>query len=179
MCPLFQFGNDSKQSMAREVLGRSGSVRMRVLGESMLPSIWPGDVITVRQKPAGEFLIGEIGLFQESGHFFAHRIHKIVTMHDSIYFITRGDSVPGNDPPFHHADLLGKVVAIQRKDHRHVPACPLSLYARVAGCILCHCNSLRSLSLRFHACTALGRLRNSPRQLFDDGILLAGLHRTK
>jgi hypothetical protein len=179
MRPLFQFGNDSKQSMALEVLGQSGSVRMRVLGESMLPNIWPGDVITVRQKPAGKFLIGEIGLFQKGGHFFAHRIHKIVTTHDSIYFITRGDSVSDNDPPFHHADLLGKVVAIQRNDHTHVPACPLSLYARIAGWILCHCNSLRSLLLRSHACTALGRLRSSAQQLFDNGILLGGLLRTK
>ena len=145
----------------------------------MLPSIWPGDVIAVQYQHPRKFVIGDIGLFQKSGHFFAHRIHKIVTTHDSIYFITRGDSVTDNDPPFHHADLLGKVVAIQRNDHTHVPACRLSLYARIAGWILCHCNSLRSLSLRVHAWPALGRLRSSAHQLFDDGILLGGLLRTK
>jgi signal peptidase I len=110
---LSELRENSKQSMAAEVLRQTGFLRIRVLGESMLPSIWPGDMITIRQQSPNEFLVGDIGLFRKSERFFAHRIEKIVTIADSLHFITRGDSVLESDPCFHSAELLGKVVAIQ------------------------------------------------------------------
>jgi len=122
----------------------------------MLPSIWPGDVITISQQAVDEFAIGEVGLFRTEGRLLAHRIRSIVTIHDSLHFITRGDSVPDNDPPFHHMQLLGKVAAIQRNGETRSPARPFSLYGRVVGWILCHCDRLRSLSLHFHALSGSG-----------------------
>jgi signal peptidase I len=148
---LSELREDSKQSMAMEVLRQTGFLRIRVLGESMLPGIWPGDLIIIKRQPAETFAIGDIGLFNRSDRFFAHRIEKIVTILGSLHFITRGDSVSDNDPSFHQAELLGKVVAIQRNGQTRVPAWPQPLYALIAGWILCHCNRLRSLSLRVHA----------------------------
>lgn len=134
-----------------EVLRETGSLRMRVFGESMLPSIWPGDVITIKRQLAETFAVGDIGVFNKSDCFFAHRIERIATIRGLLHFITRGDSASENDPPFHPSELLGKVVAIQRNGQTRVPACPQPLYARTAGWILSHCNRLRSLSLRVHA----------------------------
>jgi hypothetical protein len=156
---LSELRENSKQSMAAEVLRQTGFLRIRVLGESMLPSIWPSDMITIRQQSPNEFLVGDIGLFRKSERFFAHRIEKIVTIADSLHFITRGDSVLESDPCFHSAELLGKVVAIQRNGRTRVPACPQPRYARIAGWILCHCNRLRSLSLRVHSIYRLGTHR--------------------
>jgi len=38
-----------KRDLSLETLRSQGSVRMRALGTSMVPSIWPGDVVSVEK----------------------------------------------------------------------------------------------------------------------------------
>jgi hypothetical protein len=147
--------------MAEEILDLTGSLRMRVLGESMLPTIWPGDVLTIAQQEVRQFAIGDIGLFRRQDRFFVHRIQNIVRMHDSLHFIARGDSVLQADPPFQSKELLGRVVEVQRNNKARTPAGSLCLQCRIAGWLLSRCNRLRSLSLRLHA-----QLRIAPAQEF-------------
>jgi signal peptidase I len=144
---LYQLQDDARHSMAEEILCRTGSLRMRVLGESMLPSIWPGDVLLITRQNVEQFVIGDIGLFRRDGRFFVHRIQKIVRIDDSLHFVGRGDSVPKADPPFLSTELLGRVVEIHRNNQTRVPVCPLPLHTRAAGWMLSHCNSLRRLCL--------------------------------
>lgn len=96
--------DEVKCDLFLEVLRSFGSARLRVTGTSMLPSIWPGDILEVGLFPlssfeslhqqdgsissfpgrgrAGERLAeardsiqpGELVLYERSGRFFAHRV---------------------------------------------------------------------------------------------------------
>jgi hypothetical protein len=76
----------------------------------MLPSVWPGDVITVRRQCTSELLPGRVVLCYRNQAFFAHRL---VAKRDEG-LITRGDSLSYDDPPFRDVEVLGAVVYILR-----------------------------------------------------------------
>jgi hypothetical protein len=100
----------TRHDLAVEVIRRFGEVRLKVNGASMLPSVWPGDVLTVRRRSVAELLPGSIVLCYRNRGFVAHRLvgKRVDTL------ITRGDSLPGADPPFRDTELLGEVVSILR-----------------------------------------------------------------
>src|ERR1039458_9326454 len=60
--------------LAAEVLRSSGSLRLRAIGASMLPAIWPGDVLTVQRRDAENAQPGDIVLFARGGALVAHRV---------------------------------------------------------------------------------------------------------
>jgi signal peptidase I len=105
-----QIHDAAKRDLTTETLCQFGEVRLRVTGTSMLPSIWPGDVITVRRQCASELLPGRIVLCYRKQAFFAHRL--VGKRNDR--FITRGDSLSYDDPPFRDVEVLGAVVSILR-----------------------------------------------------------------
>ena len=96
-----------------EVARTSGQVRLKVTGTSMLPAIWPGDLITVQHCNTAELRLGQIVLYRQEGKLTAHRIHGISPSH----VITQGDSVPTCDPPVGAHEIVGQVVSIFRGDH--------------------------------------------------------------
>jgi len=61
-------------SLAGEVVRRFGKVRLRVFGTSMLPSILPGDLISVQRAGLSGISSGEIVLYSREGRLFAHRV---------------------------------------------------------------------------------------------------------
>src|SRR6202451_4853522 len=100
-----------KLDLAAEVLRSGGSIRMQALGTSMLPSIWPGDVLRIENKVGEEAVPGDIVLVARDRRFF---IHRLIEKHNSQW-ITRGDSLPQNDAPVAEGQVLGKVSAIHRR----------------------------------------------------------------
>jgi hypothetical protein len=139
-----------RQGMVEEVLQRRGSVHLCVFGESMLPSIWPGDVVTVARHPASRIEVGEVILFRRNQRFFLHRVRAIFSLDGLLRFNTRGDSAPQSDPPIPESDVLGNVVEV-RGNQRIGSISPLGFSARALGWVLCHCDSLRSFALRIHS----------------------------
>jgi signal peptidase I len=101
----------AKHDLAAEVIRQFGEVRMRVNGASMLPSVWPGDVVTVRRRDTSELLPGRIVLCYRDGGFIAHRL----VGQRGEELITRGDSHGFEDSPFRPDEVLGEVVSIQRR----------------------------------------------------------------
>ena len=69
-----------KGELFLEVLRTFGSARLRVTGTSMLPSIWPGDILEVRRPGEVKIASGELVLFERGGRFFAHRVVGMVEM---------------------------------------------------------------------------------------------------
>jgi hypothetical protein len=110
----------AKHELAAEVVSRFGEVRLRVNGASMLPSVWPGDVLTVRRRSAAELRPGRIILCYRKGRFVAHRL----VGKRGAHWITRGDSHVFEDTPFCAEEVLGEVVNIQRGS-RSIPLSPL------------------------------------------------------
>lgn len=99
-----------KRDLTAEVIRQFGEVRLKVTGTSMLPSLWPGDVITVRRQSAADLCLGQILLCYRNQAFVAHRL---IAKQDHL-FSTRGDSLPYSDPPFRDEEVLGAVVSIVR-----------------------------------------------------------------
>jgi Peptidase S24-like len=136
-----------KLELAAEVLAAGGTLRLQALGTSMLPSIWPGDVLSIERKAGGEMVPGDIVLVARDGRFFVHRlIGKLESG-----WITRGDSLPQNDEPVAEDQVLGKVSLIHRKTGVIVPGRWVSLFRRAQAWMLCRCDFLRNLALRVHS----------------------------
>jgi signal peptidase I len=96
--------------LAVEVLRSFGTIRLRVTGASMLPAIWPGDVLWISRCSFSEMRVGEIALFVRYGRLFAHRA---IAWSDT-HLGTRGDGNPNPDPPVNQAEFLGKVDGVMR-----------------------------------------------------------------
>ena len=138
---------DHKLNLAAEILNSGGVIRLQALGASMLPSIWPGDVLVVESKTGQEIVSGNIVLVARDCRFFVHRLVGRLGSH----WITRGDCMPQNDPPSAAPELLGKVSAIHRGRRVLIPQSRVTLPVRTLAWMLYHSDILRNLALRVHS----------------------------
>ncbi len=136
------------------------SVRLRVHGESMLPAVWPGDVVEIESCSLADVRPGEIVLALREGRLFLHRLAAPCTPNG---FLLRGDCVPGPDPRFPPEALLGRLVSTagERRGGSGFGVKWFGVkWSRAAGLLLCHCGVARRLALKLH-----GRRKASPREL--------------
>ena len=63
-----------KCELAGEVVRAFGELRLRVLGTSMVPSLHPGDLVSIQRASPSEVSTGEIALYLREGRLFAHRV---------------------------------------------------------------------------------------------------------
>jgi hypothetical protein len=145
-----------RSALVADALRGRGHLRMRVHGESMLPSLWPGDVVEIEGCSPEDVRPGEIVLALREDRLF---LHRLVTPCTPNGFELRGDSVPRSDwfPP---AALLGRLVS--RADERlgisvahlrpglGVDWCGANC-SRALGLLLCHCSLARRLALKLHS----------------------------
>ena len=97
-----------------DVVGSFGEVRVKVTGSSMIPAIWPGDVVVVHRSDGVELKPGEIVLSMREEKLVAHRIVYICD--DSV--ITRGDTLYSDDPPIGKSEIVGRVICLIRYGRR-------------------------------------------------------------
>lgn len=126
-------------------------VSLRVHGESMLPAIWPGDVVEIESCSEG-IRPGEIVLATRDGQLFLHRLLAPCRLDG---FLLRGDSLPGADPLFPREALLGRLAGFADKK-RSIPELALSpgfgaRLSRAIGLLLCHCRLARRVALKLHS----------------------------
>jgi hypothetical protein len=160
--------------LAAEVLRRSGHLHLRVHGESMLPALWPGDVVEIASCSLEDLRPGEIVLAQREGRFFLHRLFGRFTDPGTPNgFLLRGDSMPGPDPQFPIEALLGRLVRRvdeSADDGRAVHAAALRRgfrangfgvkWSRALGILLCYSGLARRLALKLHSRRKAPELRN-------------------
>jgi signal peptidase I len=121
-----------RTDLAAESLRLSGTLRIRVTGWSMLPTIWPGDTIVVSTADHSQIAAGDIALFRREDDFFVHRVLGKSSAPEEI--LSRGDCMPEPDQPFTSSELLGKVQFIVRGEKRIEPSRNVSASRRaVAG----------------------------------------------
>src|ERR1700682_3768205 len=104
--------------LAGEIVRTFGGVRLRVFGTSMVPSILPGDLISVQRADLSEISPGEIVLYSREGRLFAYRVVDLVGSRGDRRLLTRGDRLSQNDPLVSGSELLGRVTSIQTGDGR-------------------------------------------------------------
>jgi signal peptidase len=156
-----QTADECKTALAADTLRAGDSIRVQVLGSSMLPSIWPGDVVSIDKVLVAEITRGDIVVCERDDRFFVHRFLGKRESKDGIRWETRGDSMPQNDPPFSEGQLLGRVSAIFRGGRAIIPTRTRSMLTRFLSWTICHVDSVRNLALRLHALHASQRF-NSP-----------------
>src|SRR5260370_10073752 len=102
--------NAERSALVADVLRQNShsrqGVRLRVHGESMLPTLWPSDVVEIESCSLGDVRPGEIVLARREGRLILHRLIAPCTPHG---FLLRGDSVPSPHPPFPPETLLGRI----------------------------------------------------------------------
>ena len=126
----------AKCHLAEKTLRLFGSLRLRVTGFSMLPSVWPGDVLLIRGQQIDQVHPGDIVLFARHGRLIAHRVVLRTDDLEAPRLITRGDSLPSQDSPIDPAQLLGKVCGILRAGEWVQPARRLSFGARTVATLI-------------------------------------------
>ena len=136
-----------KLELAAEVLASGHSLRLRAFGTSMLPSIWPGYLLTIEPAPEQEIATGDIVLVVRQNRFL---IHRLIDKQESCW-ITRGDSLPQNDDPFAPCEVLGRVSLIHKNKKTIVPEPRRSLFNRTLAWMLCRSDTLRTVALRVHS----------------------------
>jgi signal peptidase I len=104
--------------LAGEIVRTFGEVRLRVFGTSMVPSILPGDLISVQRAGVSEIASGDVVLYSREGRLFAHRVVGCGGSADEALLITRGDRLRYNDPPVSSTELLGRVISIERGEQQ-------------------------------------------------------------
>jgi len=101
-------------NVASEVLRTSGWLRFAALGASMVPTIFPGDVLIVRRETAGGARCGDVVLCSRAGRFCAHRLVAKQEQEGRLSLVTRGDALRENDAPLAGSELLGRVTTVIR-----------------------------------------------------------------
>jgi hypothetical protein len=137
-------------SLVADALASGGTIKLRAFGSSMLPSLWPGDVLTI-EGPSCSPVPGDIVLALQNQRPFIHRVQEKRNCHDCLEWITRGDAVPQDDPPVQASEILGRVSLVERDRRVIVPRRQLSSAVRLLAWMLCHWDRFRSICLRMHS----------------------------
>jgi signal peptidase len=136
-----------------EALRAGAHTRVRVMGTSMLPALWPGDILVVRGGLPATLSVGDIVLFLRYGRLFAHRVVR----KSGAELITRGDALSYRDPPVQASELLGLVVQITREGAGQFPARSLSITQRIAALAIRRSETVYRMVLRWHRAQSSGR----------------------
>jgi len=154
-------GNAERSALVADALRLSGRLRLQVHGESMLPALWPGDVVEIASCSLEDVRPGEIVLARRDGRLF---LHRLVFACKPDGFLLRGDSMPGSDPQFPAEALLGRLVS-KADERRGVAGFGAKWFgvkwfdgnwfggkwSRALGTVLCHWDLARRLALKFHS----------------------------
>ena len=110
--------NMAKRSLVAEVAYTFGQVHLKVSGTSMVPNLWPGDILTICPVEFADVAAGDVVVFSRDSFLITHRVIR----NCASTLITQGDSVPFPDSPVSKDELLGRVVSILRNGRRIDPS---------------------------------------------------------
>jgi signal peptidase I len=106
-------------ALATEILRGGNTLRFRARGGSMWPTIRDGDCAEVRAVSEASIRHGDVVLVRmESGRLLVHRVRWTGCEGDEVVLRTQGDALAHADPPVRAAQVLGRVVAVERGGRR-------------------------------------------------------------
>ena len=149
-----------KCDLAGEVLRSSGRLRLRVMGWSMLPTVWPGDMLVVDRVKSEAVCEGDIVLFDRDRRLFAHRVVKNNVRGDAK-ILTRGDAMPAPDPPVDETQLLGKVSCIVRDGRCIEPRRNLRFSERAVAALVRGSDTAARVVVGIHGMRQTSQLQSS------------------
>ncbi|MGH9736249.1 MAG: hypothetical protein ACRD8A_16880 [Candidatus Acidiferrales bacterium] len=142
---------DIHRELAVELLHSAGEIRSIARGGSMLPTIFPGDGLKIRKQRFEQAKAGDVVLAINRGHLCTHRVVREELRPGGRVLITRGDSLPFEDPdPVRKEDFLGSVEFVVRRDRRFCPEAGHGVVRSILRMLLQRSTSLRNSLLRVH-----------------------------
>ncbi len=113
--------------LLRDQVARYGQARIKAQGTSMLPNIWPGEVLHILRVPVEQFAPGQIAVFYREQRICAHRVISVT--HKPFAVLTQGDRLSTADAPITKDELLGVVTGVRRRGRLEPPRTTLSWQA--------------------------------------------------
>lgn len=133
---------DLQQQLILDALRQHGCCRLQVSGTSMLPTLWPGDTVSIENRSLDETAVGDILLYERCGRLFLHRLAAGPTERFPGRLVTRGDSMPHSDPAVRLEAVLGVLAGVRRgRQWAPVPRIA-STPSRLAGALLSRSSTL-------------------------------------
>jgi hypothetical protein len=157
-----------RSALAAEALHGSGRLCLQVRGESMLPSVWPGDTVEIAECGLERVHPGEIVLALREGRLF---LHRFLARCGEDGFVLRGDSMPAPDPIFAATAFQGKLIVIERGGRAIPLPIPLRPWSRALGLVFCYSDLVRRLGLKVHNWRTSQAIRPSGTLAKDTGAL--------
>lgn len=159
-------GRESEKcELAADLLRAGSTLRLRVTGSSMLPTLWPRDIVVIEPAELGSVCRGDIVLVARDDRFFIHRLRSIDAARKLV--ITRGDCMPGDDPPAGAGQLLGRITTVLRC-HRVLLPAPLSTPRSLCARLLSHSRRCQGAALRWRQWRSRTRRANGFRVASGD-----------
>ena len=106
-------------ALAAELLHTGRVLRFQAHGGSMFPLICHGDVIEVQPVHPSAIQRGDVVLcYQANGRVLAHRVIRVNREQEPATVVTQGDALTRADGCIPVAQVLGRVVAVERRGKR-------------------------------------------------------------
>lgn len=112
----------------------------------MLPSLRPGDCLTIQNSRFEETAVGDIVFYIRDGRPYVHRVVRT----SANCLVTRGDALPNDDPPLLPDQALGRVTEVCRGELSFALPATLSLSERVLSFIFRHSHWASRIALRWY-----------------------------
>jgi hypothetical protein len=140
-----------KLELAAEILRNFAEVQFVARGSSMLPSIYPGDCLTVRAFDDGAPRCGDVVLCRIADGFRVHRMVRILGEESARLYVLRGDALTNEDAPVSGVELLGRVTLIERRGQVLELRAAMGMWQRALGMAVRRSKIAAALLLRWHA----------------------------
>ena len=137
--------------LAEEVLRSSGQLQFIAHGSSMIPAIFPGDVLLARNQPMHSIRCGEVALWSRNGRFCAHRVRRKGNGGEPCEIVTRGDALDHDDLPIQADEFLGCVYAIVRRRKRIDLTRPQGFWSRSIALVVKRSELVAKSLLRYNS----------------------------
>jgi hypothetical protein len=95
-----------------EATRRFGRHQLKATGRSMLPAIWPGDLITVAHVPCTAIRAGDVIAVRRGASIVVHRLVRWLDLPAGPHAVTRGDWLRADDDPVPAASIIGRVIEV-------------------------------------------------------------------
>jgi Peptidase S24-like len=85
-----------------------GEVQLRVTGDSMVPTLYPGAEVLIRKADFHSVTLGALAAFQRDGRLFIHRV--VFVRNGKV--VTCGDAHMNPDPAIQEHEFIGLVTTV-------------------------------------------------------------------
>lgn len=134
-----------------EAVSAFGQVRLRAHGSSMVPTIWPGEVLIV--EPARAVQVGQIVLASHGESLVAHRVVSLADAGDGVRLTTQGDSLGFREPLIPMCRVVGRITGVMRDGKKVMLESRPRPAKRLAMCLARRSRLALRILVRAHQCS--------------------------